>query len=425
MLGRYSVYAANLGSMMLLARVFTPEQFGIIASVAVFSTFFQMLSEAGLGPSIINVDALEKTDRNGIFGLTVIVGLCVGLLFYLATPIIVDFYKIEALEQIIPYTSVGLFFFTCSIVPMAFLLREQLFFNISVIGLASEIVSTGTTIIISKVTDPLHALASKPLVLSATSFLLAYLFSSKTEFGRPIFGTKFSAIKPLFSFSAYQFSFNLVNYFTRNLDNILVAKYMGASYLGVYDKAYQIMRYPLMLLTFAMTPAIQPVIRKYANDLEMVEVIHRDFTFKLSIAGAVVALMIFVFSEQMVLVLLGSSWSEVVPLIKILALAIPVQVVLSTSGSFFQALNRTDLLFACGVFSSIITAGGIVWGILQRDLTVLSWSIVITFHINFILAYCVLYIVIFKKSPLRFLSRMLPAGLITAAMTASAMILKY
>jgi PST family polysaccharide transporter len=180
-----------------------------------------------------------------------------------------------------------------------------------------------------------------------------------------------------------------------------------------------------MLLTFAMTPAIQPVIRKYANDLEMVEVIHRDFTFKLSIAGAVVALIIFLFSDQMVLVLLGSSWSEVVPLIKILALAIPVQVVLSTSGSFFQALNRTDLLFACGVFSSIITAGGIVWGILQRDLTVLSWSIVITFHINFILAYCVLYIVVFKKSPLGFLSRMLPAGLITAAMTASAMILKY
>lgn len=424
MLGRYSVYAANLGSMMLLARVFTPEQFGVIASVAVFSTFFQMLSEAGLGPSIINIDRLEKVDRNGIFGLTVIIGLCVGLLFYLATPIIVDFYAIESLWQVIPYTSAGLFFFTCSIVPMAFLLREQLFFNISVIGVASEIVSTISTVIISKIADPLYALASKPLFLSATSFLLAYVLSSKTEFGRPNFGTKFTAIKPLLSFSAYQFSFNLVNYFTRNLDNILVAKYMGATYLGVYDKAYQIMRYPLMLLTFAMTPAIQPVIRKYANDLDVVEVIHRDFTFKLSIAGAVVALVIFVFSDQMVSFLLGSKWNEVVPLIKILALAIPVQVVLSTSGSFFQALNRTDLLFVCGVFSAIITAGGIVWGILQRDLTVLSWAIVITFHVNFILAYCVLYIAIFKKSPLRFLFRMLPAGLITAAMTASAISLK-
>src|SRR5690606_11592019 len=126
-------------------------------------------------------------------------------------------------------------------------------------------------------TDPLHALAARGMFAAVVNFAVLYYYSGTTEFGRPKWGNRFSAIKPLWSFSAYQLGFNFINYFSRNLDNILVGKYLGATSLGVYDKAYQLMRYPLMLLTFSMTPAIQPVVRKYAGDIAMVEAIHRDF----------------------------------------------------------------------------------------------------------------------------------------------------
>ena len=93
MLGRYAVYAANLCSMMLLARLFTPETFGTVASVAVFFLFFQMLSEAGLGPAMINLQHLEPDDRNGLFGLTLVVGSIFAVLFYAMAPGFQFFYQ--------------------------------------------------------------------------------------------------------------------------------------------------------------------------------------------------------------------------------------------------------------------------------------------------------------------------------------------
>ena len=416
MLGRYAVYAANLASMMLLARMFTPELFGTVASIMVFFIFFQLMAEVGLGSAIINLEKLEPVDRNGLFGLTLIVGLGLSTIFYLLAPLFLAFYQLPRIDEVVPYVAVALLFFAAAIVPSAFLLRGQAFFRIANAGLAAEVVSTIATVVLLQWFDPLHALSAKAAFSAMTNFLILYYFSQNTEFGRPKWGGKFTAIKPLLSFSAYQLGFNLINYFSRNLDTILVGKYLGATSLGVYDKAYQLMRYPLMLLSFAMTPAIQPVVRKYAGDKEKVEAIHRDFTFKLSLAGVAAGLFFFLLSDWIVQLMLGSQWDDVAPIIQVLAIAIPVQVVLSTSGSFFLAMKRADLLFLSGFLSAIFMVAAIIWGIYQRDLIALSWALVVAFHINFFQAYYIMYSRIFGKNMLSFFARMVPATMVILGM---------
>jgi O-antigen/teichoic acid export membrane protein len=408
MLGRYSVYLTNLASLMILARIFTPETFGVVASIAVFFLFFQLMAEAGLGPAIINQETLSPNDRDGMFGLTLAIGLFLGIAFFLLAPVFESFYGIPGVATVVPFVAVALFFFAASIVPNAVLLRQQSFYKIAVTGLLAEFVSTAAVIVLSFEIDPLIALASKSPISAATMAISVWLFSGSTEFGRPWPGRQFSAVKPLLSFSSYQFGFNFINYFSRNLDNILVGKYLGASVLGMYEKAYQLMRYPLMLLTFAMAPAIQPVIRKHAGDSDKVEEIHSDFTFKLSLLGTVASAAMFFLSEWIVFILLGSQWNEVIPIIQILALAIPVQVVLSTSGSFFQAMNRPDLLFLSGTFSAAVMVSAIVIGIWQRDLLLLCWLLVGAFHINFFQAYFSLYRRVFCKPARYFYSKMWP-----------------
>jgi PST family polysaccharide transporter len=302
------------------------------------------------------------------------------------------------------------------IVPNALLLREQAFFRIGYAGLAASIASMASAIGLSYIIDPLHALASKGAVASATQFFVLWYHSGKTEFGRPMLGKKFSAIKPLLAFSTYQFGFNFVNYFSRNLDDILVGRYMGAITLGIYNKAYQLMKLPLTILTFAMTPAIQPVIRKHAKEPDKVERVHRDFTFKLSLMGSAVALVIILLAKEIVLVMLGNQWDGVIPVIRILAIAVPVQVVLSTSGSFFQAMNRVDILFGSGVLGAITMVSAIVAGIVLRDINALCWFLVLAFHINFVQAYYFMYKKVFKVPFRKFLVIMLPAAAMVGAM---------
>ncbi|EXJ09032.1 oligosaccharide flippase family protein [Nitrincola nitratireducens] len=417
MLSRYSVYTANLISLMILARIFTPDDFGTVAAVMVFYTFFQLMSEAGLGPAVINLNELTVKDRNGIFGLTILIGIVLFLVFISMAKSLANLLGISNIVEVTPYIAISIIFFSATILPNALLLREQAFFKIANAAFIAETLSTCSVVYLVQIIEPLHALALKGTIHSAIVFAFIWHFSKKTEFGRPTFGSKFTAIKPLLNFSGYQFGFNFINYFSRNLDKILVGKHLGTETLGTYDKAYQLMRYPMLLLTFAMTPAIQPVIRKLSEKPKEVESIHTKFTFKLSIIGSAAGLAMYLLSDKIVLLILGNNWSDVIPIVKIFAIAIPVQVVLSTSGSFFQAMKRSDLLFRSGLLSAIVVVIAIIIGIIQNDIIKVCWYLVIAFHINFIQAYYYMYTRVFSEKISKFLIRMIPASIIVLAIS--------
>lgn len=418
MAARYAVYAVNLFSMMILARVFSPEIFGKVAAVTVFLTFFQLMAEAGLAPAIISARRLEFADRDGIFTVTLLSAAALSLTFLFLAPVLVDFYEIQRVDEVVPYVAVTVFFYGASVLPNALMLRQQSFLGLARVGLAAETISTVLALVLVKQIDPLHALAAKGVVSSFAQCVLSWKFCAETDFGRPLPGKRISAVKPLMGFAKYQLAFNFLNYFSRNLDNILVGRYMGAASLGVYDKSYQLMRYPLMLLTFAMTPAIQPVIQHHAQDRVKVEEIHRDFTFKLSLLGAAVGVAMYSLSDWIVLFLLGRQWGDVAPLIRTLSLAIPVQVVLSTSGSFFQAMNRADLMFRCGAFSAVVTVSSMLAGVLARDTGTLCWALVLAFHVNFVQGYLVLYKSVFGLPVIGYFKKMVPAAVVVTALVA-------
>lgn len=394
MTGRYALYIVQMLSLMILARVFTPELFGIFAVIQVFATFFILFSEMGFGPALINQEEIPNEMRDGIFSVTALMGLSIAVIFLLLSPLISEFYEDKIYETLVIPVAVSVLFNTLSIVPLAILQREQKFILIAGGDIAAEIMSVLVVFILLTLVPPIFALSSKPLTISIIrSFSLWYL-SGTSLIGKPLFGRHFYHIKKLLSFSTFQLGFNVMNYFSRSLDNILVGKYLGVSSLGVYDKAYQLMRYPLMLLTFAMTPAIQPVLTKIKNDKNEFERLHNQLVNYLAIAGLVAGVSIYFLAEFIVLILLGEQWGEVSNILKLLSVTIPIQMMLSSSGGFFQAAGRADLLFYCGVFSSIVNVIAIILGIYFGSLESLCLALIISFSINFIQCYVVLSIYI-------------------------------
>ena len=89
MAGRYSVYLCNLVSLMILARMFSPNVYGVIASVFVVYIFFKLFSEAGLGPAVINLDSFDSKERDGVFSVTLLLGIALGSAFLAMSDVIV------------------------------------------------------------------------------------------------------------------------------------------------------------------------------------------------------------------------------------------------------------------------------------------------------------------------------------------------
>ncbi|WP_137226652.1 lipopolysaccharide biosynthesis protein [Shewanella sp. MEBiC00475] len=390
MTGRYLVYAIQLISMIVLARVFTPEIFGIFAIIQVFAVFFALVSEMGFGPALVNETNISKNMRNGIYSFTWILGVVVAILFFALSPLISWFYNNEIYQLLVIPVAIGIIFNTAAIVPLSAFNRDKKFITIARCEGVAEITSIIVILISTKFMDPIWALSLKPLTVAFIRFILVLVSSSKTEIGMPSFGKELSSIKKILAFSKHQAGFNFLNYFSRNLDNILVGKYLGTASLGIYDKAYQLMRYPLLLLTFAMSPAIQPVMKELKNDLHEFEKLHNKFIRYVSILGLIVGFSIFYLSDYIVLFLLGEQWGEVSPLLKILAVSIPIQIVMSTSGGFYQAAGRADLMLKCGMFSFFTNVTGIIIGVWTNDLQLLCWAIVACSFINYIQCYYIM-----------------------------------
>lgn len=389
--GKFSSYIVQFLFLVIYARIFTPEQFGVLASIQVFVLFFQLLSNMGIGPAIINEENFNTKQRDGVFTVTLLLGATLSSFFYFSSQYFKLIYTDLDLSELIPIVSISIFFNTIAIVPVTSFNKDAKFITIAKIEAISEMISFFVVYSLYKLSFGVIALAARNLSFSAIKFVFLWLLSNKTTLGRCKFGSEIRHFLKIAKFAGYQFAFNLINYFSRNLDTILIAKYFGVVSLGVYDKAYQLMRYPLQLTTFAMTPAIQPTLTKVRNDKNIIIKEHNKLAQRLMFLSVLISTFIFFNSKSIVLILFGPQWSSVASLIEIFSFMIPIQSVLSTSGAFFQVMNRPDLLFITGVISAFFNVIAIVIGIYFGDLRLLAIMLCVSFLINFIQCYYILF----------------------------------
>ncbi|GLR76413.1 oligosaccharide flippase family protein [Aliivibrio sifiae] len=409
-ISRYSVYIIQVGTLAIYSRLFTPEVFGIFAAIQVFSIFFLMLGEVGLGPAIINFKTLSEKDKNGLFSLTLVIGIIICILFYLFSFWLNYFYNRDDYQYISIFICISIIFSCINTLPNSFLIRERFFFRLAFSDILSEIIAFFIVVYVYYNFEPLYALAVRPCVVSIFRFIINYTIHLKwTEFGIPRLYWYPKAVKPILKFSSYQFSFNVLNYFSRNLDNILVGKYFGLTSLGVYDKSYMLMKYPLQLVSFAIGPALQPILSSECKDINEVRIIHDKLIFNLSFISCLIGFLIYSNSDLIVFIILGEQWDSVVGLLTIFSFSIPIQIILSTSGSVFQSLNETRLMFISGVFSSFVNIIGMILSINFGDIYILATVLFFTFLINFIQCYYLMYKNIFNESVVRFLFILIPS----------------
>ncbi|SHI26511.1 oligosaccharide flippase family protein [Ferrimonas marina] len=380
-LARYSTYLVNLILLMVYARLFTPEEFGVVAIINVFVMFFMVFGEAGLSAGIVNRAEITAEERDGIFSFSALLGLAIAVLFVGFLFLLNWLYERSDYQILGLFAAAGIFFNVLSAVPLAAYLREKRFDWVALHTIAGELVALVAVLTIWYQGERLLAIAARPFFLAAVMFSLHWWRSARLPLGRPAFGDQLGAIRAISQFSGFLLAFNLVNYFSRNADNILVGKVLGAGALGVYEKSYALMKYPLVLLSFAINPAIQPTINRYQDQPEKVCEVHLMLIRKLGFLASMIAFVIYTQAELIVSLMLGGQWHEVVPLLQILAFSIPVQTITACNGGFWQGMGDTKNMFYNGmVGAALILLTVVSCLLLWPSLQGLCMALVVVFH---------------------------------------------
>ena len=398
-LAKYSGIIISLVVAGILARLLSPDDFGLVATATVIIAFFNLFTDMGISPAIVQHKSLTKEELSDIFSFTVWTGIGISILFFAASWLIADYYESGILRTLCQLLSVNLFFASANIVPGALFYRNKEFKFIAIRSFIIQIITAALC------GAGLYALIINPILSSILIFVISYQrYPQRLRF---TLGLK--VLRKIFSYSAYQFLFNVINYFSRNLDKLLIGKYMSMSALGYYEKSYRLMMLPLQNITQVITPVMHPIFSDFQNDKEKLATSYERIVRFLSFIGLPLSVLLFFTAEEVTLIIFGDQWLPSIPVFRILSLSVGIQIILSSSGSIFQAAGDTRSLFVCGLFSSILNVTGMLAGIFYfGTLTAVAICIVITFTINFVQCYWMMYRMTFKRSVWPFVRQLIP-----------------
>lgn len=392
---KYSGIIVGLLISMVLSRLLSPADFGLVAMVGVFSSFLSVFSTMGIGPAVIQRKDLTPDDLKNIFTFSVFIGFCLALIFFISSWFIAGFYNNKQIIPICQICSVHFILGSLGMVPGALMFKNLDFKRIAVRTLIVQFLSGIIAIVAAFQGAGVYALVFPSIIGSVFSFAYTYHLY-------PVgFSRHFSivSIKKIFSYSFYQFAFEFTNYFGRNLDKIIIGKSLSASALGYYEKSYSMMLMPVNNLGSVIAPVLQPVLSNLQNDMKEMENKHNKIVYFLSLIGFPATVVLYFCAHDLIVVLYSSKWEPAVPAFMILALSVPMQIILRTAGSIFLSCNATKQLFWIGNINTLITITGfIVSSFVWKTIEAIAWSWVISNCLAFINTYLFMYGIIFHTN---------------------------
>lgn len=352
----------NTVQTVVLARLLSPADFGLIGMVVVFTAFAEMFMDFGLSAATVQRARLTQAQATGMFWVNVLVGCLITILLCALAGVIAWFYGKPDLQAVTIALSVSFIFSGLGAQHSALLRRQMMFGPLIAAGLAGNIVVVAVSISLA-----LNGFSYWSLVagtLAGKVITTAMLWRSSGWIPDSPMGS--GSIGELIRFGANITGFNLVNYFSRNLDNVLIGRFYGADSLGLYSKAYSLLMLPINNIRNPLTAAAMPAMSRLQDDPVRYRSYYRKISFTLALASMPLVALLAVSADSVILVLLGAQWMGAVEIFQYLAIAAFIQPVASLRGLVLISSGQSRRFFWWGVINAVVMVIafgiGIWWG---------------------------------------------------------------
>ena len=193
----------------------------------------------------------------------------------------------------------------------------------------------------------------------------------------PGHGAGVGGVRGMLGFGANLTGFQMLNYLTRNLDNLLIGKFVGEAALGLYVKAYSLLMLPLTQLNSPLTAVMVPTLSRLQDQpARFARGYLRGVSLSMMVTAPLTAFLFF-WSEEMIRLVLGPQWTAAAPIFRILALAAILQPLGNTTGWLLIPMGRADRLLRWKLMTCWFTPLLFVIGVLWHGVEGVAWALVI------------------------------------------------
>jgi len=352
-------FGLSMSSAVVLARLLTPQDYGLIGMVAILVGFVGMFQYLGLSTATIQWSDLNHQQVSALFWMNMALSAAIMLVTIAAGPLAAWFYKEPRLIGITIGYAVSILITGLYIQHEAILIRQMRFAVTAVIEVSAMAIGLGAAIVAAIYGARYWALVINQVVLATVSVIGMWAACR----WRPSWPRRGAGVRSMLSFGSNVTGFNVMQYFARNADNALIGKFWGAYELGLYSRAYQMLLMPMQQINAPLAAVAVPALSRLADSPNRYRDAYLKILEKLVMITMPLGAFMIATSDWLVLLLLGRQWQETGTIFMFLGVAAIVQPVTKTSWWLFSTQGRSRDLFHWGIIGAVIAVGSIIAGL--------------------------------------------------------------
>lgn len=372
-------YAVTFAVGIILARLLSPDDYGLIGLTGVFTAVCGCFINAGFDKALIRKNNATEEDYNTVF----IINLCTSIIIYgvifVCAQLIADFFERQELVAITRVVSVGMVIGALSIVPSARLIKKMNFKVLTQITFVTGIIRSVVGIYTAFIGWGVWALVIQSLVGTALSTLLLFYY----ERWLPVFVFSRRSFNELFGFGSKLLASALLDTMWTQCYQVVIGKCYAPATLGQYARANSFSDIFSSNLTGIVQRVSYPVLSEMQDDMHRLREGYRRIIKSTMLFSFCSMLMLAAVARPMILVFVGEKWLQAADFLQIICFSAMLYPLHSINLNMLQVLGRSDLFLKLEIIKKIIAIVPILIGIFVG----IYWMLISGVFIGFIAYY--------------------------------------
>lgn len=350
---------AQIVGALIIARILGPEDFGVISAAMILVVLTPLILDLGLSSALIQRPELRKDHIKTTTTINVVSALILGGAVWASSGWIAQFFGSSALQHIYAILGIAMILKGLAVTPRALIVRNLRFKPLAITESIAAVVGVSAGIIAALAGARYDAVLWQVLL---TDLITVVGLQLAIRSGIPGWSTE--AFKDLVAFGARIFAANTLAYCSRNLDNILVGRFLGLDALAIYAMAYRVLVIPVQFIGQTVNRVMFPRFsRAQGNLLEVRELLMASTRLLAFVTIPAMALAA-VAAPEAVRLILGDAWMAAAPLISILAIAGARETIFYITPALMRGLGRAKLNLRIEILATAVQVTGICIGLL-------------------------------------------------------------
>ena len=365
-----TVVGTRIVVIAVLARLLSPEDFGVIAAVSIFTGFILLVNDLGLSAALIQREDLDDNHLSTTFWAGIAAGIGFWTLAIIASPLVANFFNDDLVRKVLMFASTAFLIGPLGAVQRALFTRNLDFKKLAISEIVGMLVYGTVSITLAVANFGVWSLVWGVLAMTATTSAIVWVFSE----WHPKFKFSPHSFRQLFRFGKFVAMTRIVGFTRANIDYLLVGRLLGQFDLGIYSIAYGLITLPAARLSSVVSRVSFPAFSRIQHNDERLRRGYLRATSYTSVVTFPMLAGLSVVTPELVAVVFGDGWSQAIWPIRALCIVGIVTSVGTLVGTVFKSKDRPDLELKSNiVYLVTLTAAllvGIQYGIVGVAVTV-------------------------------------------------------